>query len=383
MTRSSEGESNSKAVRFATFNTSLFREEAGQLIDDLSTAGDTQAQTVAEIIQRLRPDMLLVNEFDYDEAERAVEAFQDNYLAVGQGSAEPIHYLYLFCAPSNTGIDSGFDLDRDGELGGPGDAFGYGLFPGQYGMAVFSKYPIDRANVRTFQHFLWRDMPGALLPSRYTAEEINSLRLSSKSHWDVPIKIGAETVHFLVSHPTPPVVNGSQNELRERNFDEIRFWAEYIDPVTNGYFYDDRGQQGGLQAGATFVIAGDQNADPHDGGSLPGAAQQLTEHPLINNSVIPSSPGGAEQAALQGLANTLHKGEPAHDTADFGDGSEDDFETAPGNLRVDYVLPSRNLNILDCGVFWPKMADPLFALVGVDPFPASDHRLVWVDVRTY
>jgi 3-phytase len=248
-------------------------------------------------------------------------------------------------------------------------------------MAVFSKYPIDMAGVRTFQHFLWRDMPGALLPSRYTAEEIKILRLSSKSHWDVPITIGQATAHFLVSHPTPPAGDGSVNDLRQRNYDEIRFWADYVDPAKNGYFYDDQGQRGGLPAGATFVIAGDQNADPHDGGSLPGAARQLTKHPLINNSKIPSSPGAAEQAALQGLANTLHKGEPVHDTADFGDGSAEDFETAPGNLRVDYVLPSKNLTILDCGVFWPETADPLFALVGVDPFPASDHRLVWVDVE--
>ena len=135
-----------------------------------------------------------------------------------------------------------------------------------------------------------------------------------------------------------------------------------------------------MQAGAHFVIAGDQNADPNDGGSVRGAARQLTEHPLINNSATPGSAGGAEQAALQGLANTLHKGNPAHDTADFGDGSEEDFQTAPGNLRVDYVLPSKNLSIRDCGVFWPETPDPLFALVGVDPFPASDHRLVWVNV---
>ena len=175
-------------------------------------------------------------------------------------------------------------------------------------------------------------------------------------------------------------MNGGRSELQARNFDEIRFWADYIDPAQNDYFGDDQGRRGGLSPGAAFVIAGDQNADPHDGSSLPGAARQLTEHPLINNSVVPRSAGGAEQAALQGLANTLHKGDPGHDTADFSDGSAEDFASAPGNLRVDYVLPSKDLAILACGVFWPETADPLFALVGVDPFPGSDHRLVWVDV---
>lgn len=367
-------------IRFATFNAALFREEAGQLIADLSTPAEAQARAVAEIIQRLRPHVLLLNEFDYDEAGRAAELLQENYLAVAQNGAQSLRYPYHFSAPSNTGIDSGFDLDRDGVRGGPGDAFGYGLFPGQYGMLLLSQYAIEETAVRTFQHFLWKDMPGALLPEHYTPLERAILRLASKSYWDVPLRLGEETVHILASHPTPPVVNNSANELRARNYDEIRFWADYIDPARNSYFYDDKGQRGGLATGARFVIAGDQNADPHDGGSLRGAARQLTEHPLINNSVVPRSAGGAEQAALQGLANTLHKGDPAQDTADFGDGSEEAFALAPGNLRVDYVLPGKNLRILDCGVFWPETADPLFRLVGVDPFPASDHRLVWVDV---
>jgi hypothetical protein len=41
------------------------------------------------------------------------------------------------------------------------------------------------------------------------------------------------------------------------------------------------------------------------------------------------------------------------------------------------------MNILDAGVFWPLSTDPLFPLVGLFPFPSSDHRLVWVDVRVH
>jgi hypothetical protein len=44
------------------------------------------------------------------------------------------------------------------------------------------------------------------------------------------------------------------------------------------------------------------------------------------------------------------------------------------------ALPSANMNIVDAGIFWPLEADPDFKLVGVYPFPSSDHRLVWVDV---
>ncbi|HZY27051.1 MAG TPA: endonuclease/exonuclease/phosphatase family protein [Jiangellaceae bacterium] len=368
-------------VRFSTFNASLNRNFAGQLRADLSTPGNAQAATVAEIIQRVRPEVLLINEFDFDPT--AADLFRTNYLEVSHNGAEPIRYDHLYIAPSNTGIPSGFDLNNNGVIGGPDDAFGFGFFPGQFGMLVLSQHPIDTAGVRTFQHFLWKDMPGALLPDDpatpapadwYSPEELDVFRLSSKSHWDVPILIGGKTVHLLASHPTPPVFDGPEDRNGTRNFDEIRFWADYITPgTTSRYIYDDGGQSGGLKPGASFVIAGDQNSDPLDGDSIPGAIQQLIEHPRVNIKVTPDSEGAVEQSALQGGANLTHLSDPRFDTADFSD-------TAPGNLRADYVLPSENLRIDDSAVFWPLSSDPLFRLVGTFPFPSSDHRLVWVDV---
>ena len=151
--------------------------------------------------------------------------------------------------------------------------------------------------------------------------------------------------------------------------------ADYITPgPSNFYIYDDAGQRGGLAPSSRFVIAGDENSDPLDGDSIPGSIQQLLEHPLVNTKVTPSSEGAAEAALLQGGANTTHRSDPKYDTADFAD-------TAPGNLRADYVLPRKLLRILDSAVFWPLQDDPLFRLTGVFAFPSSDHRLVWVDVR--
>jgi hypothetical protein len=384
-------------VRFATFNASLNRFNAGDLVTELATPGSAQPDTVAEIIQRVRPDVLLINEFDFDHGGVAAQGFQDNYLSMVHGSAEPIVYPFHFVAPSNTGIPSGFDLDNNGSVGGPNDSFGFGFFPGQFGMVVYSMFPIDFDELRTFQLFLWKDMPGALLPDDpafpgpadwYSPNELDVFRLSSKSHWDVPILIpkagkkGTKTVHFLVSHPTPPVFDGPEDRNGTRNHDEIRFWADYITPSQSGYITDDDGQPGGLRRGALFVIAGDQNSDPFDGDSIPGSAQQLLDHPQINTKVTPGSPGGTEQAALQGNANTLHISDPAFDTADFFDGfPPPPFGGAPGNLRADYVLPKKNMRILDAAVFWPTSGDPLFPLVGTFPFPSSDHRLVWIDVR--
>jgi Endonuclease/Exonuclease/phosphatase family len=396
--------SKSGSVRFATFNLSLNRPAAGLLVDHLShpEVDDVfrrQARNNAEVIQRTRPDVLLINEFDF--APQAVELFRKNFLEVSQNGARPIRYRYAFIAPSNTGVATGFDLNNNGAIvttpGAPGygdDSFGFGAFPGQFGMVVYSKYPILRDEVRTFQFFLWKDMPGARLPNDpatpaptdwYNADELNVFRLSSKSHWDVPIRIQGKTVHFLVSHPTPPVFDGPEDRNGTRNADEIRFWADYISGGSRAaYIYDDGGVRGGLEPGDRFVIAGDQNSDPLDGDSIPGAIQQLIEHPLVNVSKTPASAGAVEAAALQGGANASHRSDPRFDTADFAD-------TAPGNLHADYVLPSKNMRILDSAVFWPVQSDPLFRLTGVfnfaewgpvGGFPTSDHRLVWVDVKT-
>ncbi|MDX2231990.1 MAG: phytase [Leptolyngbyaceae cyanobacterium bins.349] len=393
-------------VRFAQFNASLNRNSAGQLVTDLSTPGNAQARAVAEIIQRTNADVLLINEFDYVESDPLlpVRLLQENYLSISQNGAAPVEYPYVYIAPSNTGIATGFDLNNNGvavttpETPGYGDdSFGFGQFPGQFGMLLLSKYPIDTENVRTFQNFRWQDMPGNLLTNDptvdnpatavnenlsgfYSPEEQAILRLSSKSHWDVPIQLpNGETVHALVSHPTPPVFDGPEDRNGKRNFDEIRFWSDYITPGQGDYIYDDDGNLGGLVPGSSFVIMGDQNADPNDGDSYQEAVLQLLQNPNINTNSVPASPGGPQQAALQGGANRTHGSNPAFDTADFAD-------TTPGNLRADYVLPSVDLDIANSGIFWPLNTDPAFPLVGTftpslpGGFPSSDHRLVYVDV---
>ena len=370
-------------LRMATFNASLNRTSAGQLYTDLSspsaaTPGVAQAKRIAEIIQRTNPDILLVNEFDYDattdiQGRAVIDLFHDNFLAVPQQSGLPaLNYPFRFTAPSNTGIHSGLDLDNSGGITTvPGtdaygnDCFGFGQFSGQYGMAIYSKFPIQSAGVRTFQKFLWRDLPGALLPDNpatlqpkdwYSTAELAVVRLSSKSHWDVPIDLGGgHTVHFLVDHPTPPVFDGAEDRNGKRNHDEIRFWADYIAPSRATYHRADNGTPGGLPANSRFFIAGDHNADPSRGDSVNGAAQQFTTHPLINNTFVPSA-------------------------ASFGNNTTNTADFSPTDLRVDYALPSvAGFTITDGGVFWPVSPHPLASLVTTGN--ASDHKLVWLDLK--
>ena len=223
-------------VRFATFNASLNRTALGQLFTDLvspgaATTGVAQAKRIAEIIQRNAPDILLINEFDWDpqrdfRGRTVLDLFHDNYLAVSQNGQTALSFPYRYTATPNTGF-SPYDTNDDGVIDitppAPGtpafldfdnsgtavttpgseaygnDAFGFGEFRGKYGMAVYSRFPIDTLGVRRFRRLLWNAMPGARLPDNssspapadwYSPAELAVFRLSSKSHWDLPIDLG-------------------------------------------------------------------------------------------------------------------------------------------------------------------------------------------------
>src|SRR5690606_32211496 len=81
----------------------------------------------------------------------------------------------------------------------------------------------------------------------------------------------------------------------------------------------------------------------------------------------PTSAGGTASAQRHAELNGWHKGDPAYDTADFSGAGQ-------GNLRVDYVLPSRQLRVVGSGVYWPAPGEP-----GSRAIRATDHRLVWTD----
>jgi endonuclease/exonuclease/phosphatase family metal-dependent hydrolase len=368
-------------LRVATYNTSLYDETDGGLIRRLE-AGDPAARNIAAVLQRVRPDVVLLNEFDYDAAGRAADLFQHDYLEVAQGAdGQALRYPYRYLAPVNTGVPSGLDLDANGMVGGEGrsrgdDAWGYGLHPGQYGMLVLSRYPIDTAQVRTFQRLKWSAMPDTSSPidprarRHYYPDAIwRQLRLSSKSHWDVPIATPHGRLHLLASHPTPPVFDGPEDRNGARNADELRLWREYLDndPADAAWLCDDSDRCGGLPASERFVIAGDLNNDPVDGDGRHEAILALIEHPRVLRYPAPRSVGAEAAARKAGGANATHRGDHAEDTGDFG--------AKIGNLRLDHLLPSAGLRVVGSGVFWPSPASVDAAIAS-----ASDHHAVWVDL---
>ena len=365
-------------LKIATFNVSmealnyLPREGRGKVIpkgNELANALASQHQqikNIAEIIQRVNPDIILLNEFDrIDDNTDALNIFINEYLNKSQQGQAPVNFPYVYQGPVNTGVKAPIDINGDGQISAPQDTYGFGYFPGHFGMALLSKYPIDVDNIRTFQQFKWQDMPGALKPmlvesnqGYYSEATWQQLRLSSKSHWDIPITIGKQTIHVLASHPTPPVFDGPEDRNGKRNHDEIRFWHDYVSGDKGHYIYDDNQTKGGIKDNQPFVILGDLNASATDGDANKAGISNLLAHPAIIDPK-PSSEGGKKH----NLENENAR-----------------FHTAYWGMRADYVLPSSyGWHLANSGVFWPEAESELFRLID-SRAASSDHRLVWVEL---
>lgn len=358
-------------LRFASYNVSMFGNSEGQIASQLVNAEQyTRFRRIAAVIQSVRPDVLVLMEFDYDSTGESLTHFNDKLLSVSQNGEEGLNYPHRYQIVSNTGVLSEADLDNNGSIGLPDDAYGFGNFPGQYASAILSMYPLEIDSIRSFRKMLWKDMPNAALPvntdgsSYFSDDALQEFRVSSKNHIDIPIVLSnGKKLHALISHPTPPVFDGVEDKNGRRNHDEIKLWSDYISNAD--YLVDDQGGSGGLSDEASFIVFGDQNADPNDGDSYNNAINQILNHQRVNQdvsngSLIPSSNGGREHNQ-----SSSHSGDPAYDTSFFG-------------LRIDYVLPSNDLNAVSSGVYWPASSEPGHELI--EDGSASDHLLVWVDL---
>ena len=347
-------------LRIATYNADLSRRGPGLLLRDILSGDDKQIAAVVEVIAQVDPDILLLTKVDYDHDLVALNAL------AGELEARGAHYPHLFAFAPNSGMQTGRDITGDGRRGTADDAQGYGRFAGAGGMALLSRFPVMPEEARDFSGFLWRDLPDARLPQAdgvpFPSEDVFAKqRLSSTGHWDVPLRLPAGgRLHLLAWYAGPPVFGGPHERNLRRNHDETRFWSLLLDdalpmPPPDG----------------PFVLLGDSNLDPHDGDGDHAAMRALLAHPALQDPQ-PRSHGGVEAAT--GPLNTAHVGDPGLDTTHWTQ------EAGPGNLRVDYVLPSADLRVHASGVFWPAPGTQEHDRFGEAVARASRHRLVWADI---
>ena len=351
-------------LRIAAYDVELSRRGAGQLLHDLGKdRDDPRLESVLAAIDAARPDVLLISGFDHDLNGRALDAFARLLRRRG------IDFAHRFTGPVNAGEDSGLDLDGDTLLRGWADAHGWGRFPGNGGMAVLSRLPLDTAGARTFRTLRWAGLPGAEPPVDEERQPWPSIeaaalrRLSSRSHWDLPVMLPhGGRLHLLTAGPTPPLYDGRERSNKLRNRDELRLWSLYLDGVA---LTDDAGLSAAAPADPVVVL-GDFSVDPADGAGLRDGIGALLAHRRLQDPE-PASPGAALASGTG--RNQRHRGPAALDTADLKD------EDGPGNLRMDYVLPDARLMVTGAGVVWPADGELAEILAG-----GPAHRLVWVDI---
>jgi hypothetical protein len=335
------GSASAEPLRVATWNVGLDRTGPGLLVEDLSEGEDPQIAAVVRVLVALDADVILLTAVDYDRGGVALGLLADRLAAAGQD------FPVRFALRPNTGMQTGFDVDGNGRTGDPRDAQGFGLFSGQSGMAILSRWPVDAEGVRDFSGLLWRDLPWAKLPEMEPGlTEVQ--RLATTGFWDVPVIIPEGPLHLLVWHATPPVFDGPEDRNGKRNHDEAAFWRLFL-----------AGDLPMAPPAAPFVLMGDGNLDPADGDGLRDGIAGLLTHPALQDPRPRGSHGRVEAA---------HAGDPALDTVLYDN---------LGGLRLDYVLPGAGLKVTGSGVLWPKQTDPLAA----DLAAASRHFPVWVDLQ--
>lgn len=374
----SESAVSNNTIRVAAFNIGLDQSrEVGVLREKLLKGDYIAAQKSAEIIQRVRPDILLINEIDGNDKKATLKVYQEKYLETPMNKQKAISYPHVFMSGCNTGVDSGVKFRGQSE---GTDRFGFGYYDGQYCMAVLSKYPIFTEQAHTFQKLLWKDMPDPWLPalndeSWYSDKGLEHFRLSSKTHGDIPININGKILHVLMSHPTPPVFDGEEDRNGQRNYDEVKFWQYYINGNTSWLKNDLGNKVSGLTANQRFVIMGDLNANMAEGSTSARNGMRSIES-LIHDPRVAS--GFSEKKDSRHIPQSF--GGTENDT----EGQYGKYHTAAWRMRADYVLPSTfGLETVGSGVFWPKKDEALAPLVTqTDESPSSsDHRLVWVDLK--
>ena len=303
-------------VRVATFNTGLSRDGPGLLLRDIHRR-DPQVLAVAQVIAAAGPDVILLQDVDYDARLTTAKALRNRIAEAGQD------FPHIFAFAPNTGVPTGVDLNGDGRSFGPEDAVGYGKYAGQGGMVLLSRLPVIGATDLSAQ--IWSDWAGAdpVAISAAWGNAAGTLPIASVGQWLVSLALpSGQHLTLLAFHATPPVFDGPEDRNGLRNQDQLLFLSELAQGI-KGH----------------FVVLGDANNDPKNGEGRKHAINALLAHRRLQDP----------------LPDTV--------TADWS-------ELGLGWMRVDYVLPSGTLQVVGAGQHSGPIAEQ-----------ASRHRLTWVDIE--
>lgn len=308
------------------------------MVRDLVRNESADILGVLDALQAIAPDAVLLLDIDYDFNQVSADLIRQRLQERG------LDFPHIVANRPNSGLRTPYDLNGDGRINDPQDAQGFGDFAGQGGMLLMSRWPLGEVLDQT--PTLWRDYDSADPPRRAdgsvfpSKQAFDVQRLAYVAQWQVPVLRNGETALTLtVLHAAPPVFDGPEDQNGRRNADQLGFTMATL-PSGPG------------------AVMGTLNLDPHDSDGIPTAIRRVLSDRRLQDPE-PRAEAGRERALRDMGVNQTHLGDARLDTADWND-------DGPGNLRVDYLLPTAQLSVVNTGLYWPE---------------TGRRALVWADIE--
>ncbi len=284
-----------RAIRFAHFNVKELR------TDKLVNMQDAQVERAALNIRLLNPDLVSINEIQYDLPDVATVGLPgtgDNMKRfVARTHLDATGWSYNL-AQANTGNLSKKQPDGNYAINpnAPGadqlaDQVNFGTFPGQYSTGFATRFPVTKATVLT--DLKWRDWDQAFkfadfkLPNGQPLPD--DMSLFDKNFNDVLVELAGRPAHVVTFHTVPAFgFGGSADANVQRNLAQLAFLEWYLlgscdaaDASSAVKRCETEAKP--LEGNTPFIAIGDLNVDW--GTTAGGAAviKRLLENPKVNN----------------------------------------------------------------------------------------------------
>ncbi|MCB0417010.1 MAG: endonuclease/exonuclease/phosphatase family protein [Bdellovibrionaceae bacterium] len=348
-----------------------------------------QLQAALAIIKELKPQLLSLNEMQYDSAgvpDKTYTTNGENAALVAKLLGEKYNVSFN---PANTGKNAHTKTDgtystnpNDPNWMKLVDHVNFGIFPFQYSTAALTKFPIVSekviADIR-WDAFVpdldlepYRDAAGNKFPIE--------MELFDKNFTDIILKSGKRKFHVILLHTVPAFNFGNDRGLNiVRNADQIRFLEWYL---TGKSAKQEAAEIGGIRPlakGTPFIALGDWNTDIKD----------------------KNNPGSEVLRRLGETFSYWHAPSPTY---------EGGFGPEPFTVQFDYILHSDHFEVRNGGVHFPdsrrkelgcktvtedtpegfvkvsykKDGEDCFAFVSEAYYEAkvgSDHFPIWADIE--
>ena len=201
----------------------------------LGASNLNQLQAVRNILLRLRPELLSLNEVQYDlpgvpDSSFVTSGENLNKLSAQFGMAGAASVFY----PANTGALSEPRPDGTYVVSSPtaeerqlySDPLNFGMFPAQYSTGLLSLKPVGR--VKEYSQILWSQVSPTLDLSQFNDGNGQPLPedmlLFDKNFTHVEIQFQGKPLHVIVFHSVPAFHFGNDKSPNyQRNKDQLRF----------------------------------------------------------------------------------------------------------------------------------------------------------------